>query len=190
MAAATPSTALACDDPLLWGFEPVWDNSDGNDSKTKNNCRIGGGSISSHTKRRDNRVLHVGEQGRTALHLAVSSGNESMARLLLERGADPSRQDNLGATPLHLAAEAGLGELVRILMEKLADPNEADFLGRSALFRAVESENEEVVRQLLEASADVNMKDSMGNTALHLAVENRSESMALILLEYGANVDD
>ncbi|KAK1973600.1 ankyrin repeat-containing domain protein, partial [Colletotrichum cereale] len=61
--------------------------------------------------------------GRTALHRAVSSGNESIVDLLLRQGANASLQDESGKTPLHLAAECGRKEIVARLLEKLPDPS-------------------------------------------------------------------
>ncbi|THC96405.1 hypothetical protein EYZ11_004102 [Aspergillus tanneri] len=127
--------------------------------------------------------------GRTALHRAVCSGNESITHLLLERGANVMKQDGNGQTALHLAAENGCEALVKVLIERTPDLNVTDYLGRTALFLAVQSESETVAKLLLEASIDVNWKDTSGNVALHLAVERGSESLTLLLLQYGANID-
>src|SRR5437016_234177 len=44
--------------------------------------------------------------GMTALHWAADSGNAELARLLLEKGAQPAAVTRLGGyTPLHLAAK-------------------------------------------------------------------------------------
>ena len=161
-----PQNPSPCDDQSLWAFDPSW----------------------KRTHQQASPEI-IGEQGRTALHLAVSTGNESITRLLLERGADITKQDHNGATALHLACERGSEVLTRLLLEKLADPNERDFLGRTALFRAVAEKNETVVKLLLEASADVNAKDSLGTMALHLAVESGSEPLVLLLLQHGADID-
>lgn len=159
-------SASACDDQSSWINEPAW---------KKNDTQSVPGLL--------------GDQGRTALHFAVGNGDESMSRLLLDRGADIMRQDSTGSTPLHLAAECGSEELVKLLLEKSANPNETDLLGRTVLFGAVSSGSEVVVKMLLDALVDVNAKDSLGNVALHLAVESGSESLVVLLLEYGANID-
>lgn len=46
-----------------------------------------------------------GENGVTALHLAVLKGNEDVVRLLLAEGADPDIKDNSGRTALDYAKE-------------------------------------------------------------------------------------
>ncbi|RLN35386.1 hypothetical protein C2845_PM03G21160 [Panicum miliaceum] len=49
------------------------------------------------------------DDGATALHRAVLQGNAAMARALLERGADPDREDGAGRTPRAMADELGHG---------------------------------------------------------------------------------
>mmetsp|Transcript_24767 Transcript_24767/g.63095 ORF Transcript_24767/g.63095 Transcript_24767/m.63095 type:complete len:192 (+) Transcript_24767:20-595(+) len=49
----------------------------------------------------------------TPLHCAITSGRESLARYLLEAGADPSLQDEDGKTAQALAKEAGMKELFK-----------------------------------------------------------------------------
>jgi ankyrin repeat protein len=127
--------------------------------------------------------------GRTALHRAVSKGNDAVVRMLLERGADIVRQDSYGKTALHLAVENGSEKVVKVLLEKLKDPNLTDGLGRTALFSAIQAEDELVSKLLLEAAIDVNKRDSTGDVALHIAAELGPQALILLLLTYGANID-
>ena len=55
------------------------------------------------------------ELGRTALMLAVMQNRPDVARLLLDRGADPNIADNSGHTPLQQAKQAHLGEMAAML---------------------------------------------------------------------------
>lgn len=122
----SPSLDPLCDDRSLWAMDPFW---------------------------KEPPTLRVQEiKGRTALHLAVRNGNETMTRLLLEQGADATRQDSDGSTALHLAAEYGHDGLAKLLLDQTADPNEIDFLGRTTRFKAVLSGSEKVVKLLLDAS--------------------------------------
>merc|ERR1712232_873096 len=51
-----------------------------------------------------NAVLDSDARGRSALHYAAAAGNTALIELLLQRGADPSAQDELGRTAAHIAA--------------------------------------------------------------------------------------
>ncbi len=144
---------------------------------------------SSHSLRRLLAPLLPPMPGHSALQLAIISGNESMARFLIERGANVTRQDRTGLTPLHVAAERGNASLVRLLLDRLADPNAKDFAARTALFPAVQSDSFPVSKMLLEAGADVNSTDALGNVPLHIAVALGSQSIVQLLLEYGADIE-
>ena len=52
---------------------------------------------------------------KTPLLCAASGGNRNMAKLLLERGADPNLADSKGQAPLHKAAYQGNKELINVL---------------------------------------------------------------------------
>ena len=52
----------------------------------------------------------------TALHVAVLSKQEAAARLLLERGADPSLAGSMGQTPLMVAAYCHSDNLTMVRM--------------------------------------------------------------------------
>ena len=75
--------------------------------------------------------------GQPALHRAICSGNESIIRLLLEKGADTTKLDKSGQSVLHIAVENSQEHLVQILLESDIDPNITDSLGRTALFIAI-----------------------------------------------------
>jgi uncharacterized protein len=65
------------------------------------------------------------KSGKRALSAAVTFGHRAIARLLLERGADPNWPEAdapLGAS-LHAASRAGDQELVELLLAHGADPN-------------------------------------------------------------------
>jgi ankyrin repeat protein len=65
------------------------------------------------------------QNGKRALSAAVQFGHRELARLLLERGADPNwpESDAPRGASLHAAARAGDRELVELLLAHGADPN-------------------------------------------------------------------
>ncbi|KZT62898.1 ankyrin, partial [Calocera cornea HHB12733] len=58
------------------------------------------------------------EQGKTALHIAASAGNEDFARLLCDLGADFDLPDMLGNTPLHYASAWGHSIVAQLLINR------------------------------------------------------------------------
>ncbi|OBT44803.1 hypothetical protein VE00_04965 [Pseudogymnoascus sp. WSF 3629] len=68
-------------------------------------------------------VSTINEQdsdGRTALHVAVQSGDEEMVETLMKHGADPKAVDKHGLDALHFAVKQGHEEIVEILLDALA----------------------------------------------------------------------
>ena len=65
----------------------------------------------------------------TPLHLAAWQGHRDVARLLLDRGADPDAAGEGGAAPLYYAVKHRHPELVDLLLDRGADPNRADDSG-------------------------------------------------------------
>ena len=69
----------------------------------------------------------------TPLHLACLEGNTRTVSLLLLKGADVSRKDQLsGSLPLHLAAKSGNKSTVELLLENGSDVLETDASGLTA----------------------------------------------------------
>jgi uncharacterized protein len=116
------------------------------------------------------------EKGATAFLRASQSGDVELMKLLLEHGADPKINTELGVTPL--AAAAGIGwvegvtqewstektvEAVKLLLELGVDPNFQADTGRVALHGAAHKGATEVVKVLVEAGARMDIRD-FGNT--------------------------
>lgn len=56
---------------------------------------------------------------RTALSFAADRGNLDIARLLVDRGADPNKKDTFyGATPVSWAIQKGHASIVRLFLER------------------------------------------------------------------------
>jgi ankyrin repeat protein len=71
------------------------------------------------------RIRETRPSGRRPLSAAIEAGHDAVARLLLERGADPTWGEPTApkGRALHAAASAGKRELVALLLARGADPN-------------------------------------------------------------------
>jgi ankyrin repeat protein len=72
------------------------------------------------------RVREARPWGKRPLSAAIDFGHDAIARLLLERGADPNWQEGADAprgSALHAAARAGNRAMVELLLDHGADPN-------------------------------------------------------------------
>lgn len=80
--------------------------------------------------------------GKRPLSTAIEFGHGAIARLLLERGADPKwpELDAENGASLHAAARAGNRELVELLLARGADPNGGVDSGGNAVYAARTSE--------------------------------------------------
>lgn len=140
-----------------------------------------GASANAYTKDGDRAIFH-----------AVKSGNRDIARLLLERGADPnvSYNDATGS-PLDSAVSAGDPEMVSLLIKWKAGVNYKMRGAQTALHTAcMQKESEQasaIITVLLQSGADVNAVTHMGVTPLMNAVEADNTSAVRILLQRGAD---
>ena len=92
---------------------------------------------------------------RTPLNFAATGFRDDprVARLLIERGADPNTRDCNGFTPLHDASGGGRIEVARVLIELGANVDLKDNTGRTPLDIASQGQHEEIVKLLLEHGA-------------------------------------
>jgi ankyrin repeat protein len=146
-------------------------------------------------------------RGRTALHWVAENGNEAIARMLVEQGADISAEDKHKDTPLHCAARRVHETIVQMLIEKSASVKATNEDGQTALDLAAERNHEatkmlllrawaaqegdaDVFRQLLnEGEVLVDYKDRDSRTLLSYAAELGHEPLVKLLLEKGAELE-
>ena len=138
-----------------------------------------------------------------------------MARLLIERGADPNLPqereprdgnrnmlDRTGATPFLLAAKAADVPMMRLLADMGADPSITTANGATAMMAAAgvgiwkigenPGTNDEALAAVTlawELGNDVNAADGSGDTALHGAVHRGADEIVSFLHEKGADLN-
>jgi ankyrin repeat protein len=97
------------------------------------------------------RIREIRPNGRRPLTAALTFGHRAVARLLLERGADPGWPEvgSPKGASLRIAAGEGDREMVDLLLARGADPHSDIDSGGSALFAAKTAE----IRALLAARA-------------------------------------
>ena len=127
--------------------------------------------------------------GRTPLWLAAGRGNESVANLLLKRGANLETRDNNGGTPLSAAARVGHEAAVKLLLERGANLETKDKDGRTPLSVAAGMGHEAAVKLLLERGADLETKNNVGWTPLSAAALVGHKAVVKLLLERGADLE-
>ena len=109
--------------------------------------------------------------GFTGLGLACFFRHPEVARILLDRGADPSLASTnaLHLSPLHSAVASDSFELVDLLLERGADPNAREASGSTPLHSAAGHGNRAVIERLLAAGADKDARTNDGKTPADVA---------------------
>ncbi|RVD85474.1 uncharacterized protein DFL_003795 [Arthrobotrys flagrans] len=134
----------------------------------------------------DSRVKYntIKEQGnRSPLAYAAFDGSFSMAKLLIDKGANiEAPYEN--RTPLSLAADAGHGTIVRLLFEKSAEVG-AKYGGWTPLSYTAEVGHESIVSLLLGYGADIEANYD-GRTPLSSTMDKGHKAIVVVLLENGA----
>lgn len=143
-----------------------------NDAKTIMNLLAVGFDITSPFEEREDLLAY-----------AVMHGSLKICKLLLEHGAD--------ATKNHLivmASQRGNHMICKLLLDNGADVNDS-YYGDTALTNASFSRNRELVALLVSRGANVNVRDINGDTPLHNAIKDRDWSGAKAIVGHGADIN-
>jgi ankyrin repeat protein len=119
---------------------------------------------------------------RTAWLIALLTGDVAKAKLLRERGADPTARGRGGYLPLFYAIQGRHPEMLRWLLREGADVNQTDGFGTTALTEAADNDDLACVEILLNAGASVEAEAN--RTAVRRA---SSREVVMRLLAAGAD---
>ena len=125
----------------------------------------------------------------TPLIAATIGGYYDIAKLLLDKGADPNTAANIGITPLYIAAQNGHVNIVELLLKSGAN---ADFItdeGATPLYIAAQNGHINIVELLLKSGANADFITDEGTTPLYIAAQNEYINIVELLLKSSANAD-
>jgi ankyrin repeat protein/tetratricopeptide (TPR) repeat protein len=130
---------------------------------------------------------------KTALHWAcigieVSTGKASIAKMLLDYGADIEARDKWGNAPLFLAAFNHQTAIVDLLIASGANQEVKNDGGLHLIHAASEAKYPALMEKLLDKGADIEAKDKYGQTPLYMAVWEGKVKNVETLLYRGANI--
>ena len=128
------------------------------------------------------------DDGFTPLGLASFFCHPTVARLLIERGADVNAvsKNTQRVTPLHSAVSRRQTALARVLLAHGANVNARQQSGVTPLHQAAHNAQAEMVSLLLSHGADIQARMDDGQTPLTLAMETDNREVIDILSEHDA----
>lgn len=110
----------------------------------------------------------VSSSGKSAIRLAVESGDANSARALISAGASAMDPDTQGSTSLHLASAEGMLGMIKLLIDAGANSDQQDRAGQTPLMLAVINGQSEAVRVLLASGASWKKRNKNRQTARQL----------------------
>jgi len=148
------------------------------------NARLTGRPFILHHNATGNRTLI---EGSTAFMKAATTSDLALARLLLDRGADPNIKTRNNTTAVMAAAglnwvdisslgnESDSIEIITLCLDRGADINAVNDLGETAMHGAAQRGADTVVRFLAERGAKLDIKNAKGRTPLDEAAGQVNE---------------
>jgi uncharacterized protein len=132
-------------------------------------------------------VIAWSVDGFTPLHLAVFFGHPDTAKLLIERGADPSLMSHnpMEVMPIHSAAAGRSPASVEAVLDAGVDVDARSHGGFTALHDAAQNGDRAIVELLLDRGADPALMDERGRTARDLATAHGHQDVVDLLEDRG-----
>ncbi|CAK9135605.1 unnamed protein product [Ilex paraguariensis] len=125
--------------------------------------------------------------GRTALHIAASKGNENCVLLLLDYGADPNTRDSDGNVPLWEAILNSHDLVIKLLKDNGAKISCGD-VGQFAC-TAAEQNSLGLLKEIVNHGGNVTIPNHNDSTALHVAVCEGNSEIVQFLLNQGSDIN-
>lgn len=129
------------------------------------------------------------EAKQTPLFFATSSGNISLVKFLVEKGANVNVVDDFGQSPITLAVAQGYPDIIDILIDAGADINTKDNHVGTLLMLSISKNNKTSLKTLLRRGAALNVGAITGATALHIASQISDTEIVEELLKSGADLN-
>ena len=109
----------------------------------------------------------------TPLHSACYRGRGSVAKVLIDNGADVNTKDNRDRTPLHYTVRYKDLSTTSLLIAKGADVNAQRNNGETPLLIAADCHDMELLELIISNGADITAKDKKGHTVIdHCILED------------------
>ncbi|KAL8715327.1 MAG: hypothetical protein Q9225_006404 [Loekoesia sp. 1 TL-2023] len=147
--------------------------------------------VSSKSKDHKAYINYVDHSKRSALHYVMERAystpeeSESVMKLLLRYGADPTVVSDEGITTLHVAAATGSPDMIRTLIEQGLELEAHTVRGASTLHFAAggSHRSSQLIRYLIEKGLDPLERDLGGRTPLYSAAASCNIPALLALLQ-------
>lgn len=120
----------------------------------------------------------------TPLILALESGQEECAFILLQEFKANPNKSSTNLSPLHIATKYKYSELVKLLVKSGAHVNRLDpETGKTALHMAIEGQDYDIVAGLLESNAEIGLRDNVqGETPLHFSIRTSRTTKDMMIV--------
>ena len=127
--------------------------------------------------------------GITPLMNAAMNGNVQAVKLLIERGANPSLEDNLEWNSLHFAALRGDTDIISLIHTQVPDIESLNGEGATPLLVAAYNGKLHAVKWFLERGANAAYEDNRGWNALHSAASSGDPETIDHILTHVPNIE-
>lgn len=132
----------------------------------------------------------ITNEGATPLMVAAADCHNLQAvKCLLEKGADPSLQDNKGRNVLHCASLSGNPEVIELILDHVPSIDSVTNQGVTSLMIAAQFGRLQAVKYLLEKGADPCLQDNKGCNALHYASYGGNVPVIEEILSYEVDIE-